>query len=371
MMKKTGVFFALILGFLAVSCGDDLITGGEQYFRPGPGVFICNEGNFMYGNASLSYYDTENRTVDNQVFYNANNFPLGDVCQSMSIIDGKGFVVVNNSGKVYVVDINTFKYVGAITGLTSPRYIQVVDDEKIYISDLYSPSMAIANPKTLEVTGHIYMGTTKGPGKVNGTEQMVKYGDYVYVCSWSFNNKVYKIDTRVDKVVDSLTVTKQPNSMVLDKNGKIWVLSDGGYAGSPYGQETATLIKIDAERFAVENIMRFPDGAASPSELCINGAGDRIYYINGSWASGTVPNSGVYSMGVGETALPAAPLVAEQGRLFYALGVNPYTDEVYISDAIDYVQRGIVFRYRPSGELVEQFKVDIIPGAFCFKQGGE
>lgn len=119
-MKKTGVFFALILGFLAASCGDDLITGGEQYFRPGPGVFICNEGNFMYGNASLSYYDTENRTVDNQVFYNANNFPLGDVCQSMSIIDGKGFVVVNNSGKVYVVDINTFKYVGAITGLTSP-----------------------------------------------------------------------------------------------------------------------------------------------------------------------------------------------------------------------------------------------------------
>lgn len=370
-MKQIKIVLVFCCSLFALSCGDDLITGGEQYNRPGAGVFICNEGNFMYGNASLSYYDTQNRTVDNQIFYNANNFPLGDVCQSMSIIDGKGFVVVNNSGKVYVIEINTFKYLGAITGLTSPRYIQQVSEDKIYISDLYSPSMAIANPKTLKVTGHIYMGTTKGPGKVNGTEQMVKFGNYVYVCSWSFNNKVYKIDTTTDKLVDSLTVTKQPNSMVLDKNGKIWVLSDGGYTGSPYGQERATLIKIDAERFVVENILPFAGMEASPSELSINESKDRIYFINGSWASGSVPNSGVYTMSVEQTALPSAPLIAEEGRLFYALGVNPYTGEVYVSDAIDYVQRSVVFRYSAGGDLLDQFKVDITPGAFCFKSGQE
>lgn len=366
-IKNNRWIFVLLAVWTLAGCGDDLLTGGEQYDCPGAGVFVCNEGNFMYGNASLSYYDPAEDTVYNQVFYNANNFPLGDVCQSMSIIDGKGFVVVNNSGKVYVVDVNTFKYIGAISGLTSPRYIQQVSPDKIYISDLYSPSMAIADPTTLQVTGHVYMGTTKGPGKVNGTEQMVMHGSYVYVCSWSYNDKVYKVDTRTDRVVDSLTVTKQPNSMVLDKNGKIWVLSDGGYAGSPYGQERATLIRIDAEQFAVEQIYRFPDAVASPSELCINRAGDRLYFINGSWASGTVPNSGVYAMGVEETSLPSQPFVAEEGRLFYALSVDPYTDQVYISDAIDYTQRGLVFRYSPDGRLLSRFRVDIIPGAFCFK----
>lgn len=67
----------------------------------------------------------------------------------------------------------------------------------------------------------------------------------------SYNDKdVIKVDTETDKVVDSLSVTRQPNSMVLDKNGKLWVLSDGGYAGSPYGQDQATLIRIDAHQFA-------------------------------------------------------------------------------------------------------------------------
>lgn len=365
-MKKS-IFLLLLTSLVACSCGDDLMTGGVQYDRQGEGVFICNEGNFMYGNASLSYYDPEKREADNQVFYNANNFPLGDVCQSMSIIGGRGFVVVNNSGKVFVIDINTFKYLGVIKGLTSPRYIQQVSDDKIYISDIYSPFIAIADPKTLDVTGRVYMGTRNGPGKVNGTEQMVMHGNYVYVCSWSYNNKIYKIDTRTDEVVDSIGVTKQPNSMVLDKNGKIWVLSDGSYKGSPYGQERASLIKIDAGRFAVEAIMDFPTMECSPSELCINGARDRIYFINGSWAGEGVANSGIYTMGVEETTLPSAPLIPEDGRLFYALAIHPKTGEIYFSDAIDYVQRGIVFRYSADGRRIDEFKVDIIPGAFCFK----
>ena len=52
-------------------------------------LFITNEGNFQYGNATLSYYDPATKKVENEVFYRANAMKLGDVAQSMCIHDNK------------------------------------------------------------------------------------------------------------------------------------------------------------------------------------------------------------------------------------------------------------------------------------------
>ena len=63
----------------------------------GEGIYILNEGNFQYGNATLSYYNPVDKTVENEVFYRSNGMKLGDVAQSMNIFDDKGWIVVNNS----------------------------------------------------------------------------------------------------------------------------------------------------------------------------------------------------------------------------------------------------------------------------------
>ena len=66
------------------------------------GVFITCEGNFGSDNASLSFYRTDAEEVENEVFSRANGMLLGDVAQSMVLHRGRGYVVVNNSGVVYV-----------------------------------------------------------------------------------------------------------------------------------------------------------------------------------------------------------------------------------------------------------------------------
>lgn len=352
---KIIVLVATTLQLLLLSGCMKWETGNEEEFSAeGRGLFITNEGNFQYGNASLSYYNPATCEVENEVFYRSNAMKLGDVAQSMVVRDGIGWIVVNNSHVIFAIDVNTFKEVGRITNLPSPRYIHFVSDQKAYVTQIWDNRIIIVNPTTYEVTGYIECpGMTMESGS---TEQMVQWGKYLYVTCWSYQNRILKIDTTTDQIVAEMEVGVQPSSLVLDCNGKMWCITDGGNENSIYGYEAPALCRIDAESFTLERRFKFALGD-EPSELQINGASNKIFWLNDD----------VWEMDVTAERLPVKPFLEQRETLYYGLTVDPTSGEVYVADAIDYQQQGMVYRYSAQGELVDEFYVGVIPGAFCWK----
>lgn len=357
-MHKIDVIFKYVLQLLllagATACMEWDYGNQEQFSLPGHGLFITNEGNFQYGNASLSFYDPLEKAVENELFYRANAMKLGDVAQSMTIRDGIGWIVVNNSHVIFAIDIETGKEIGRITNLTSPRYIHFLSNEKAYVTQIWDNRIFIVNPSTFEITG--YIPVPRMTMEQGSTEQMVQYGKYVFVNCWSYQNRILKIDTETDSIVDELVVGIQPTSLVLDKNNKIWSVTDGGYEGSPYGYEAPSLYRIDAETFTIEKEFRFNFGDA-PSEVQLNGTKDKIYWINDD----------IWEMDVTADVLPSNPFLDSRGTIYYGLTIDPASGDVYVADAIDYQQQGMILRYSSEGVELDKFYVGIIPGAFCWK----
>ena len=155
-MDTSKLIFILAICTLMPCCMEwdyDLDTDFDTTPEPGSGLFIANEGNYQYGNASLTFYDTVTGTVENDVFIRANGQKLGDVAQSMTMHDGTLWITVNNSHVIFAVDPVTFKEKGRITGLTSPRHIYFINDEKAYVTQLWDGRIFIVHRLDRDTSG--------------------------------------------------------------------------------------------------------------------------------------------------------------------------------------------------------------------------
>ena len=322
------------------------------------GVFILNEGNFDWGFGTLSFYqkqaseEAEQAIVEHEIFRAKNAYTLGNVVQSMQIINGKGYIVVNNSEKIVVVNPNTMEELGVIQMPgASPRYIHAVSSSKAYVTELYADCLWVIDLLQEQVIEKI---PTTG-----WTESMTQVDQWLFVTQKHTVNdlrgngeKLLKVDITSDIVLDSLSLPKGPTEVVCDQYHKLWVLCDGGLH-----QEAPSLNKINPYTFKIEDSFTFKNQSTYfVSNLRINQSLDTLYYING----------GVYQHAITSEQLDLKPLIPKQRYNIYAIDIEPKNGNIYLADAVDYLQRGWAYRFTPSGVLLDSMQTGVIPTQFVF-----
>ena len=342
MTKLTTIILFLTL---IVSCkkNEEMPVGT---FLTGDGVFIIDEGNFMGGNGSLSFYSYDSSKIYNDLFSDINGRPLGDVPNSMEIFGDKAYIVVNNSGKIEIIRKNTLESVSTITGLISPRNIGFVNSSKAYVTSMYSDSLIVINLNDNSISGYIDLRRS--------SESIVIAGDKAFVANWVGGHEVMVIDNTSNEVIDSIEVGIEPESMVLDRNDMLWVLCNGGWMRENF----AELDGINTSTNTIEKNLIFSAKQASPSCLRVDGTGGMLYYLE----------SGVRKLSIASSELPSGPIIIpESGHYFYKLGIDPISNNIFVTDAVDYQQNGYLMYYNADGTLVSSQLADIIPGSMCFK----
>ncbi|MAO72018.1 MAG: hypothetical protein CMD02_05880 [Flavobacteriales bacterium] len=350
-MKKTinKITTLILVSVIISSCSSDLPEICTFEYSDG-GYFVTNEGNFGSGNGSVSFVSIDG-IVQNNIFECVNSSTLGDVVQSMTIIDSSAYIVINNSSKIEVVDVETMRTLKTINTVVSPRYITQVSNTKAYVSDWQTNSIHVLDLNNLEISSTISVG--------NGPEKMIYSNGYVYVCNvggFGYEKTISIIDVSNDIVINTVEVGDKPNSIVSDANENIWVLC-GGYTEydtewNVVSQTAGSLVKITGN--SIVSTFNF-DVGNSPSDLVINDNGTSLFYSDGSWSKN------VYKFNISDLEITTTPIIS---RSFYGLGYND--GYIYGSDAVDYVQNGWSYKYTESGTIVDSVQVGIIPGGYCF-----
>lgn len=320
--------------------GPQCLTCEEEIIPTTSDVLIGCEGNFGWGNASITQYDPNNKIVAQQLFQNVNGFSIGDVLQSFCQSKEKLYIVLNNSGKIEIIDTADYSSLGSITGLNSPRYM-VAKNNIGYISDLYNNGVTI-----IDLSNNQFIDTIETN---HWTEYLLLDNDRLYIAcpdtNWVLN---YHIPSGI--FLDTIIIGKAPSGMVQVSNGHIWMLSSGGY-----NEEIPNLVEYDGQ--TVVQTIPFNSITESPSQLRYDSKKERLLFLN----------EDLYTYDLNTNTMATSPVIVSNSAVFYGLGIDPLNSDIYISDAVDYVQQGRVFRVDSLFSPIDTFNTGIIPQAFWFK----
>lgn len=343
---KTKICIFIVAIFFG--CSKNSPTSSHQQIGTSvKGIYIVNEGGFGKSNASLSFYLPDSHKVYQNIFETANNRALGDVANDMVVFDNKGYIVVQNSNKIEVISLETKKSLGILSlpGKT-PNKILIISSSKGYVSNLYKQSVTSFNPQTLAVL--------RDSIAVGQNPQSMAYANgKIYVCNSGYgnDNSVSVIDAAKDEVINTIVTASGPSEIAVDKNNKLVVLCTGYSDWANSANDTPGNISIiDPALDSVVHTISLPLAQfGHPSELSLTSEGDGF----------TFTKQGVTKFSTISGTITTESFISKSG---YSLKIDGDDGGVFVGDAKDFVQNGMLYYYDKQGFLKDSVQTGIIPG---------
>jgi len=345
MNKINASFWALmamgVVTFSACKKDENVNVSTENY----KGIIVVNEGGFNKSNGSIGLYKPGTKTYLD-AFKNANNRPLGDVVQSISAINDKFYIVVNNSNKIEVVNKSDFKSVATIS-TSSPRYILPVSTSKAYVSNLYSNNLQVLDLNSNSISSTIDLK--------HWSEGMALMNGKAYVNA--NNNMVMVVNTSNNSVEDSIATWAGLTKVVNAGANQIGVLCSGEL------DWTSGAVVKDAKFYIISK-----DSNKVPKTVNLTGAG-----YGGSLVYSAFNNAFYYSLGNNKVIEITMDGVVSDFILLpstvsvYGLSIDA-NDNLYVTDATDYNSAGKVYVYNSNGTKTNEFSAGIAPNGVLINE---
>lgn len=330
------------------SCDSDDASPSGKYTN---GIFIVNEGGFGASNGSETFINPAGE-IEQTVFKSVNGRFAGDVLQSITFAADKGYLILNGSSTIEIVDEHTFESLSTFVheDLNQPRYMEVLNNTA-YIS-VWGPYDENYSPidSYILVVDLNNMTVVKKIDTDEGVERMLLAGNKLFAVNFNYgaSNTLAVINTADNTLIDQLELTSGPSDLVADVNGKVWVICTGG---------NGMLYRINPATLAIEDEIQL--GFKPSGDLEISSDGTRLIYNDGNL---------IYQMDITAASAPAQHwLEATEVTSPYGLAVDKSNGDLYITDALNFFTEGKVYIYGTDGSLKNSFAAGISPTDVVFK----
>lgn len=345
---KTRFLLIVLLSIAFYSCSKDNST--QPVNSVTKGVFVINEGLYNQNNSEITFYDpSTDQTITN--FYSQKNGKIiGDNANSMFIFENKGFVAVDGSNKIEVIDLKDGSSIGMIDlGQNgSPREIFILNSNRGFVTSFSKNSVIEFNPTSFTITREIPVG--KYP------EGLAFANNKLFVANSDLGNgnTISVIDLNSNSVVKTLQISKNPRFVGIANDNRVIVGCSGDFF-DPVG--LGGYYFIDPINLTVTDSIMLN---YHPQDYSLT-KDNYLFYINDRGIGKiNLTNKNV------DTVFIDGMIINDIYGIAYSLAFDEIEQRLYIGNPKNFTQNGEVKIFDRNGNYLKKFDTKINPGAIYF-----